>query len=76
MALISFLSLYRLDNYKLTLLEVIGGFLAGWLLGRLTAYGRLPMILKQKNLSLKAEPEHIDQVCGWQPLEDFLKYHE
>lgn len=74
LVLLSFFILFRLENNWLALLETIGAFLAGWLFGRMAAYGRLPVLLKQQNLSLKAEPEHIDQVCGWQPLGDFYLF--
>lgn len=70
----SFLSIYGLGNGLLTLLETIGGFIVGWCLGQMSAYGALLRLIRQENLSLRAEPEHTDGVCGFKPLGDFYGF--
>jgi hypothetical protein len=70
----AFLGIYGLNNALLTLLETVGGYIAGWYLGRMSAYGALAVIIKQENLTLRAEPEHTDRVCGFKPLGDFYLF--
>ncbi|MDJ0731252.1 MAG: hypothetical protein QNJ33_14795 [Crocosphaera sp.] len=82
--LVAFLSIYGLGNIVLTLLETLGGYIAGWFLGRMSAYGTLlPIIIKHKErkekeknnqFSLIIEPAHTDQVCGLKPLGDFYLF--
>ena len=70
----SFFSIYGLSNGLLTLLEMIGGFIVGWVLGQMSAYGSLLRLIRQEHLSLRAEPEHTDGVCGFKPLGDFYGF--
>ncbi len=72
--LLAFLWIYGLSNPLLTCLESVGGFLAGWWLGRMASYGSLPILLHGAGLQLHAEPGHVDQVCGYRPLGDFYLF--
>jgi hypothetical protein len=72
--LLAFLWIYGLSNLLLTFLESVGGFLAGWWLGRMASFGALPILLTKAGLQLHAEPGHVDQVCGYRPLGGFYLF--
>lgn len=69
--LLAFLWIYGLSYLLLTFLESVGGFPAGWWLGRMASFGALPILLPKAGHQLHADPGHVDQVCGYRPLEDF-----
>ncbi len=55
----------------ITLLEVVGGFIAGAFLGHMCGYGRLGLLIKKNHITLKIEPGHLDGVGGLKPIGDF-----
>jgi hypothetical protein len=70
--LVAFLAAYRLSPpLDLTILEVFLGYVAGYYLGRMAAYGGLGRILKREGISLKVQPGHLDGAAGLKPIGDF-----
>ena len=52
--------------------EMLGGFVAGFHLGRLVSYGRLGRVLRRAGCTLQPRPGHIDKAAGLKPVGDFL----
>jgi len=69
--IVAFWGRFTPDNIVLTALEVFGGYLAGFHLGRMAFYGQLGALLKLKDVRLKASPGHMDGAGGLKPVGDF-----
>lgn len=54
----------------LTILEVLGGYIAGRYLGRLASYGTLGLLLKQAGIMVHVKPGYLDGVAGLKPIGD------
>ena len=52
------------EKISLTILEVAGGFLAGWYLGRMASNGRLGLLLKEQGIALQVQPGYLDGAAG------------
>ena len=59
------------EKISLTILEVAGGFLAGWYLGRMASNGRLGLLLKEQGIALQVQPGYLDGAAGLKPIGDF-----
>jgi hypothetical protein len=60
-----------LAHIPLTLFDLYAGFIGGCFFGRMALYGTLGRILKNKGISLKIQPGHLDKVAGLQPIGNF-----
>ena len=60
-----------LDRAPLALFEVCGGYIAGWHLGRMAAYGGLGAALKAQRIEVRPTPGHLDGAAGLKPVGDF-----
>jgi hypothetical protein len=73
--LIAFVVAFRLpfplEEIPLTVMEVCGGFLAGWYLGRMASYGSLGLLLKKAGIALQVKPGYLDGAAGLKPIGDF-----
>lgn len=54
----------------LTILEVLGGYIAGRYLGRMASYGTLGLLLKQAGIVVHVKPGYLDGVAGLKPIGD------
>lgn len=54
--------------------EIIGGYVAGCYLGRMTCYGFLGPLLKLQKVKLDVQPGHHDTRGGLKPIGDFYFY--
>jgi len=54
-----------------TIMEVIGGWIAGRYLGRMASYGKLKFLLEEKKASLEVKPGHPDGAAGLKPIGHF-----
>ena len=62
---------YPAVKIPITIFEVVGGFVAGALLGHMAGYGCLGSLLKKHGITLKVQPGHIDGVAGLKPVDEF-----
>ena len=76
--LIAFVAAFRqpfpLGKIPLTIMEVCGGFIAGWYLGRMASYGTLGLLLKKskkEGIALHVKPGYLDGAAGLKPIGDF-----
>lgn len=69
--IVAFSGHIRPANMVLTALEVFGGYLAGFHLGRMAFYGQLGALLKSETFHFNASPGHMDGACGFKPVGDF-----
>lgn len=74
--LVAFLGAFGRDEFSwarisLTALEVFGGYIAGWYLGRMASYGRLGLLLKKGGIPVRLTPGHPDGVAGLKPIGNF-----
>jgi hypothetical protein len=70
--LVAFIVAFGLSSIKisLTVLEVLGGYIAGSSIGIMAWYGRLGLVLKQHRIPIKVLPGHLDGAAGLKPLGD------
>jgi hypothetical protein len=60
-----------LAHVPLVILEVYGGYIAGYYLGLMALYGTFGWILKNRGIPIQAQPGHVDEVAGFRPLGEF-----
>lgn len=58
----------------LVLLAVIGGYAAGFQLGRMASYGRVGWILRQAGACVRVTPGHLDGVGGLKPVGEYFLF--
>jgi hypothetical protein len=69
--LIGFILAFRLRaQIPLTILEVLGGVVAGQFLGRAVSYGRLGSFLKEERIPIQVQVGHLDKAAGLKPIGD------
>jgi hypothetical protein len=73
--LIAFLWAYRgkfpSESVVLAGFEAIGGYIAGFYVGRMIGYGQLGWLLKKEEIAIKVTAGHLDGVGGLKPVGDF-----
>lgn len=69
--LMAFLVADRSIDDPLLWLEVVGGLLAGYELGRLSSYGSLGSLLQRESCTIKVRPDHFDNAGGLKPVGDY-----
>jgi hypothetical protein len=62
---------HRLSFVFLVVVEVVGGFVAGFHLGRMASYGFAGMLFLRAHARLNVLPGHLDGVAGLKPVGDF-----
>lgn len=62
---------FSIGRIFLTVGEVLGGYVAGTLLGRMACYGRLGRLLVRNSIKIDIVPGHLDGVAGLKPVGDF-----
>lgn len=75
--LIAFLVVYGLGvRTRLFVLVVamLGGYVAGRIIGRAVAYGTLGSLLKTRDKLPEAQPAHLDGAAGLRPVGEFFFY--
>jgi hypothetical protein len=75
--LIAFIVVYGFDvRTRLFVLAVaiLGGYVAGRVIGRAVAYGTLGSLLKARGKLPEAQPAHLDGAAGLRPLGEFFFY--
>ena len=69
--LLAFIIVFRLQRQiPLTILESLGGYVAGQFLGWAISYGRLGNLLREQGISIQAQPGHLDGAAGLKPVGD------
>lgn len=73
--LLAFIVAFRLPlpaaKIPLTLVEIAGGFMAGWYLGRMASYGTLGLLMKKTGVVFHVQPGYLDGAAGLKPVGDF-----
>ncbi|MGI8809853.1 MAG: hypothetical protein ACR2KK_18830 [Acidimicrobiales bacterium] len=69
---VAFLAAGRADlGDRLLWLEVFGGLVAGYQLGRAASYGSLGSVLKSESCAVQVTPGHFDGAAGLKPVGDY-----
>ena len=61
-------------SLPLLALEAVFGFIAGWYLGQMAAYGSLGQALQHRQIMPRVQARHIDRAAGLKPVGDFYLY--